>query len=107
MHANSLPQLLAGGESETVEFKESLQEEALQAIGAFANHRGGTLLIGVTDAGVPIGLVVGKATVREIIDRSASCTEPRVVPDVQVVTLNKLYFRAVVGTPRCRITAVM
>ena len=88
MHANSLPQLLAGGESETVEFKESLQEEALQAIGAFANHRGGTLLIGVTDAGVPIGVVVGKATVREIIDRIASCTEPRVVPDVQVVTLN-------------------
>jgi len=87
--SRELKRLIAEGESETLEFKESLQEEALQTIGAFANARGGLLLIGVSDAGACVGTVVGKATVREIVDRIASCTEPRVVPDVTVETLER------------------
>ena len=88
MHMNGLTTILKKGESQTVEFKESFQEEALQAIGAFANTNGGTLFIGVNDSGVPTGTTVGKATLREMADRIAACTDPRVVPDLQVETLN-------------------
>ena len=84
---SGLTTILKQGESETVEFKETFQEEALHAVGAFANTRGGTIFIGVKDTGEPIGIEVGKATIREIIDKIASCTEPRVVPDVQVATV--------------------
>ncbi len=84
MTPHELKRLLADGESENLEFKESLQEEALHTVGAFANTRGGTLLIGVKDSGIVTGTTVGDATVREIVDRIASCTDPRVVPDVQV-----------------------
>jgi ATP-dependent DNA helicase RecG len=87
MNPSELKRLLADGESDTVEFKESLQEEALHTVGAFANTRGGTILLGVNDSGVPVGTTVGKSTLREITDRIASCTDPRVVPDVQAVTL--------------------
>jgi len=80
---------------ETLEFKISLQEEVFHTVGAFANARGGALLIGVNDAGTPVGTVVGKETLREIVDRIASCTEPRVVPDVTVETLKS-----------CRIIAI-
>jgi len=55
-----LDRLLAEGESETVEFKESLDREALETVAAFANTRGGTLLIGVQDDGTARGITVGK-----------------------------------------------
>ncbi len=84
-----LTAMLRQGESLTVEFKESFQEEALQTVGAFANTQGGILLIGVNDSGAPTGVTVGKSTLREITDRIAACTEPRVVPDIQVVTLRR------------------
>ena len=84
-----LTAILKQGESLTVEFKESFQEEALQTVAAFANTQGGVLLLGVNDAGMPTGLTVGKATLREIADRIAACTEPRVVPDIQVDTLRR------------------
>jgi ATP-dependent DNA helicase RecG len=86
---SELSNILKQGESQTVEFKETFQEESLQTIGAFANTHGGTLLIGVNDSGVPIGVTVGKATLREMADKIAACTEPRVVPDLQVASLQR------------------
>ena len=56
-----LDRLLAEGESETTEFKESLDREALETVAAFANTRGGTLLIGVHDDGTVRGITLGKA----------------------------------------------
>ena len=50
-----LMDLIANGESEVVEFKESFGDEALEAIGAFANAYGGTLLLGVKDSGERFG----------------------------------------------------
>ena len=60
MKMSRLATILKQGESQTVEFKESFQEEALQTIGAFANTHGGTLYIGVNDAGEATGITVGK-----------------------------------------------
>jgi ATP-dependent DNA helicase RecG len=57
--------LLAEGESEMVEFKESLDREALETAAAFANTRGGILLIGVRDDGTVRGITLGKETLRE------------------------------------------
>ncbi|WGM40311.1 DUF3320 domain-containing protein [Caulobacter sp. NIBR1757] len=65
----SLETLIAEGEGERLEFKETLrwdlrqgtinrklEDAAMKAIAAFTNHRGGTLLIGVSDDGVVRGL---------------------------------------------------
>jgi len=76
--------ILKQGESETVEFKESFRDDALDTISAFANTRGGNLVIGVNDQGVSVGVTVGKATLREMTSRISACTEPRVVPDIRV-----------------------
>ena len=62
--------LIAGGESDTVEFKstfrknlksnkndEEMQRESLKTIAAFLNsYKGGTLIIGVSDDGSPVGI---------------------------------------------------
>ena len=56
---------LAGGETETVEFKpyirlsphrDSKADELLETVSAFANAGGGTLFLGVTDYAEPIGI---------------------------------------------------
>lgn len=67
--SNPILQLIAAGESHTVEFKETLEwnvrenrhtdylnKECLKTIAAFLNADGGTLLIGVSDSGEVKGL---------------------------------------------------
>ncbi len=67
--SNPILQLIAAGESQTVEFKETLEwdvqqnqhnshlnKECLRTIAAFLNTDGGTLLIGVSDSGEVKGL---------------------------------------------------
>lgn len=65
----SIPSLIANGESEFVEFKSSLRHDyrqiktdknledvILKSIAGFLNAKGGTLIIGVTDSGEILGL---------------------------------------------------
>jgi len=75
-----LDRLLAEGESETVEFKESLDREALETVAAFANTRGGTVLVGVHDDGTVRGITTGKETLREWANHIAQATHlhPRI-----------------------------
>ena len=47
----NIKEIIASGESETVEFKESLDNSALECIAAFSNTNGGDLYIGVRDDG--------------------------------------------------------
>jgi len=69
-----LNRLLAEGESQTTEFKESLDREALETVTAFANTKGGTLLIGVHDDGTVRGITLGKETLREWANHIAQAT---------------------------------
>jgi len=50
-----IQELLHVGESETVEFKQEWSNDCLKTIAAFANTRGGTLLVGIDDDGHIIG----------------------------------------------------
>lgn len=67
--AEDLPSLIIGGESEHLEFKSSvrwdfrhnklnrgLETVIAKTIAGFMNHRGGSLLVGVTDDGQVVGL---------------------------------------------------
>lgn len=52
--------LISQGESETLKFKSEFVKDAMETIGAFANGRGGTLLIGVQADGTISGVTLGK-----------------------------------------------
>lgn len=56
----SIKNLIKCGENETIEFKSSLNQhnkwEIAETITAFMNLNGGTILVGVTDDGIPKGL---------------------------------------------------
>ncbi|MDZ4198625.1 MAG: helix-turn-helix domain-containing protein, partial [Kiritimatiellia bacterium] len=75
--------MIARGESETVEFKTSFNKDVIETAVAFANHRGGTILIGVSDDGGVIGQLFGKEALRDYVNRVAVATEPSIIPDAE------------------------
>lgn len=57
--------LMARGESETIEFKTSFDQAAIESIVAFANTKGGYVIIGITDApGSLIALMASSISMR-------------------------------------------
>lgn len=79
------------GESETIEFKKSISEikEIIRTISAFANTKGGKIIIGVTDSGDIIGVTLGKDTIERLINAIVQNTNPRVYPEIIVEKINE------------------
>lgn len=50
-HIDTLQEFIAGGESISLEFKEKSDDRTLESVAAFANTKGGIILIGVSDRG--------------------------------------------------------
>jgi len=75
--------LIRKGESETVEFKESFGTEVIETTCAFANAKGGIILIGVDDRGNVKGVQIGKSSTKDWINRIAQGTG--VHPSVGVI----------------------
>ena len=69
VNSNAVSRILRTGESEKVEFKESFGREALETLCAFANTKGGMLLIGVKDNGTAPGVSVGQHTLRDWVNQ--------------------------------------
>jgi len=59
-----LIQLLETGENGEIEFKISFDREAIETLSAFANTRGGSILIGVDDNGAVRGIDLGRETLQ-------------------------------------------
>lgn len=77
-------QLIHSGESETVEFKRSTGEtrEIVETVSAFANTHGGTVLVGVTNAGEVAGVTIGKDTLESLANTIQQQTDPKVFPSL-------------------------
>jgi ATP-dependent DNA helicase RecG len=85
---NNYDQRLLEGESQTLEFKTSFDKTTVESLVAFANAQGGTVLVGVNDAGVALGVSLGKETLNEWLGQIKSATSPSLIPDIVVHELN-------------------
>jgi len=81
---NDIRQLIKGGESEKVEFKERFDKETIETAVAFANTKGGIILIGVSDKNRIKGTQIGKDTLNDWANQISQSTEPRVIPEIEV-----------------------
>jgi hypothetical protein len=91
MTADELQTLLSQGEGQRLEFKEDAVKpsDLAQTFVAMANAQGGTVLIGVNDAGQPVGVRSYQQTY-DLVMTAAShelCDPPIAVADVQAVAL--------------------
>jgi predicted HTH transcriptional regulator len=60
MSQDEIMELIGKGESDTIEFKEAFGKEAIETADAFANTKGGFILIGISDKGKINGVQIAK-----------------------------------------------
>jgi|GEM_PF-1585014 len=84
---NDLLKLISVGENEGLEFKESLRlkEEIGQAVSAFSNARGGSILVGVSNDGKVIGVDIGRNTLEELANYVKRNTDQAIFPSVKIL----------------------
>ena len=89
--AAELRELVAGGEGKTLEFKRGLprDEKVARSLCAFANTKGGLLLIGVTDHGGFHGAPRPRETVQRLRAIAAEFVEPALAVEVGTVTVGE------------------
>jgi ATP-dependent DNA helicase RecG len=74
--------LLSSGESEKVEFKQSFNDEVIETIAAFANTTGGSVFIGISNAGKITGTSIGKETLQQWANEIKNKTSPSLIPEI-------------------------
>lgn len=101
MNEQLILDLVEKGESGTTEFKRNFDKDALEAITAFANTKGGILLVGVEDDGHISGTSVSKETIQNWINQVKLSTTPSIIPDMEVVEVGnkKVVFVKVMEYP--------
>ena len=75
--------LIKKGESEDTEFKENFDKKTIETAVAFANTKGGIILIGVADMGKIKGVQIGKETMNDWANQISQSTEPRIIPEIE------------------------
>ncbi|PKM92053.1 MAG: hypothetical protein CVU81_02570, partial [Euryarchaeota archaeon HGW-Euryarchaeota-1] len=82
----NIEKLIKNGEGQTLEFKQSFseQQEILETICAFANTKGGKILIGISDEGESLGVKIGKDTMEKIPQKIRENFDPNVFPSISV-----------------------
>lgn len=84
MAVDKLLELIKSNEGLTVEFKISFDKEVLETSVAFANTKGGVILIGVSDKGEIKGIQIGKETLKDWANWISQSTEPRIIPEIEI-----------------------
>jgi len=86
MMVSDVDELVQSGEGETTEFKAQWAESVLETASAFANTRGGTLLVGVDDEGRVVGLDLSESVLRTFSNRLADSL--RIQPSLETHTVD-------------------
>ena len=81
-----LKKILISGESESVEFKEKLNDSFYKTISAFANCNGGLLLLGVTDSGNIKGVDNSNRYLEDLTNRIVD--KISIYPDIKVFNMD-------------------
>jgi hypothetical protein len=86
---SEIARILAAGEGPQVEFKEGLSADGrvVRAICAFANTRGGVIVLGVADRGRAVGIARPAAAAARLLALAADRIDPPVAIRTEVVRL--------------------
>ena len=84
-----IEELIERGETQSLEFKESLRlkEEIGETVSAFSNTNEGVVLVGVSDGGEPNGVDIGGNTIEELANYIKRNTDPQAFPTVKILEI--------------------
>ena len=78
----NISDILKKGESQTVEFKARFNKETIISLVAFANTRGGKVVVGVDNNGHATGIKAGHETVQRYFNEVKVATYPQLLPNI-------------------------
>jgi len=84
-----ITKLLLQSESETLEFKSSFGKESIVSIVAFANKKGGNLIIGVKNNGEISGVDINSETLQNYFNQIKNSTEPSIIVEINQIEIKK------------------
>jgi ATP-dependent DNA helicase RecG len=87
MNEKTILDLIESGESETLEFKRNFDKDTIETITAFANTKGGIILVGVEDNSDISGIMINKETMQNWVNQVKQSTVPSVIPDIEMETV--------------------
>jgi ATP-dependent DNA helicase RecG len=75
-------------ESESVELKSSFGEwkEIIITLSAFANKRGGTVIVGINEDSQPLHMQIGQKTIEDFVNKLKGNTDPILYPSINIKT---------------------
>ena len=84
-----IEELIEKGETQSLEFKESLRlkDEIGETVSAFSNSDGGTVIIGVSNSVGVHGVDIGKNTLEELANYIKRNTDPQAFPSVKILEI--------------------
>lgn len=86
MKASEIKDIINIGESSTIEFKSSFNDEAIETLVAFANTKGGRVLIGIDKNGkLNPNVRLGKETLQNWANEIKQKTQPSIIPDIETI----------------------
>jgi ATP-dependent DNA helicase RecG len=76
-------------ETQHIEFKSAFNEEVIETLTAFANTKGGHVLVGVANNGKPVkGFIIGQESIQQWLNEIKTKTQPAIIPDAEEVDYN-------------------
>jgi ATP-dependent DNA helicase RecG len=88
MTLNDIANIVATGKNETIEFKSSFNDEVIGTLVAFANTKGGKVIIGVDNNGNPTpNFKIGNETIQNWVNEIKNKTQPSIIPDFELLKL--------------------
>ena len=85
MTSDDLKNIIAGGESQHVEFKRSFNKKVIETIVAFSNKNGGRILIGINNNGKANGITITPETIQKWVNGTKQNTGPAILPETGLV----------------------
>jgi len=73
-------------ENESTEFKSSFGDAVIESLVAFANTKGGKVMIGIDDKGKPVtGFSFGAESLQKWVNEIKNKTQPSLIPDIEII----------------------
>jgi ATP-dependent DNA helicase RecG len=73
-------------EDEHTELKSSFSDAVIETLAAFANTKGGRVLIGIDDMGKPVqGFTLGQESLQKWVNEVKNKTQPSIIPDADIL----------------------
>lgn len=85
MHKGTVEHIINTGETATVEFKTNFNNEVVETLVAFANAKGGKVLVGVSNDKNVVGVTLQEESVQNWINEIKQKTAPSLIPDADVL----------------------